>query len=264
MPVELGAHVASSDGHDVGRIDKLIVDAHTSEVTAIVLRQGLLLHRDVQVPLSSLQPDPAGGWRLTATAAQLAELPAYVDPSASAYAYGGGEAHPDVVAMLSQHDLEHAVIKEGSPVKDRVGKTVGSVHRLTFDPASGHLTHLAVRQGVLFTHDVELPAALIAGVGEGEVTLAVPAAEAQRWGALRAGLDVYTTDEVCLGTLSRWTDDYLEVAGAAGRPTLFVPLAKVSQVSEERVLVAVNSAVAALWRTPPGTEAPLGTAGPSA
>lgn len=263
MQVELGAHVSSSDGHDVGRIDKLIVDAHTSEVTAIVLRQGLLLHRDVQVPLSTLQPDPAGGWRLTATAAQLAELPAYVDPSASAYAYSG-ETHPDVVAMLSQHDLAHAVIKEGSPVKDRTGKTVGSVHRLTFDPAGGHLTHLAVRQGLLFTHDVELPAALIAGIGEGEVTLTVMAAEVQRWGALRAGLDVYTTDEVCLGTISRRTDDYLEVAGAAGRPALFVPLAKVSQVGEERVLVAANAAAAGLWRTPPGTEEPLGTAGPSA
>ena len=68
MQFELGAPVLTSDGQDAGRIDKLILDAKRLVASAIVMRQGGLLHKDIQAPLSEFTVGPAGDLRLTYTA----------------------------------------------------------------------------------------------------------------------------------------------------------------------------------------------------
>ncbi len=265
MPVELGARVFSSDGQDVGRVDKLIVDAGRNEVTDVVIRKGFLLHRDVQVPLGVVQVGPAGELRLTYTAERLNELPAYVEPTAGATALDADSGtRPDLAVMFSQYDLEHAVVKEGSTVTSQDGKTVGHVHRLTFDPDSGHLTHLSVRQGMLFTHDVELPATLVAGVGMGEIRLTVTAAEVATWAALRDGMDVRASDGVPLGTIASQQGDYLEIVSPDEARSLFVPITQVAQVQAGRVMLTADYTQAAQWRTPPDAAASAGPAEPSA
>ena len=64
-------------------------------------------------------------------------------------------------------------VREGSAVYSRDG----TVHRLTYDPDSGALRHFVVREGVLFTEDVALPASLIERVDDDVVRLAVDAGE---------------------------------------------------------------------------------------
>ena len=65
MRVEVGARVRTTDGQDVGTIDRLIVDPGNNEIKAAVIHKGLILPRDVEVPLSALELGPDGSIRLT-------------------------------------------------------------------------------------------------------------------------------------------------------------------------------------------------------
>ncbi|HEV8633701.1 MAG TPA: PRC-barrel domain-containing protein, partial [Chloroflexota bacterium] len=198
MNVELGAHVRTRDGRDVGVVDKLIWDPQAERVKAVAIRKGFILHRDVEVPVTALRAGPGGELRLDCTADQVDELPAFDESSyttppvdyvaaagrpapgvlwpvgygAPAVAPLGAEAGLDphvreeIASALYARDLENEVIGQGSTVKSRDGEKVGEVHRLTFDPETGQLTGLVVRRGFLLTEDVELPASLVASVGD--------------------------------------------------------------------------------------------------
>ena len=70
MRVELGARVRTTDGKDVGTIDRLIVDPSNNEIKAAVIRKGMIQPRDVEVPLSAMEPGPDGSIRPTLKGAQ--------------------------------------------------------------------------------------------------------------------------------------------------------------------------------------------------
>jgi len=59
----------------------------------------------------------------------------------------------------------------------RDGQKVGEVHDIVFEPETGRVRALIVRQGFLFTHDVELAGETIESVGDGVVYLRVRAEE---------------------------------------------------------------------------------------
>src|SRR4029078_5103015 len=74
MRVELGARVATSDGKDVGTIEKLILDPDTGDVFSVVVRKGTLFHRDIEIPLDGIVGQEAGVARVRYTEAQLHDL----------------------------------------------------------------------------------------------------------------------------------------------------------------------------------------------
>lgn len=209
MRLEIGTHVQTSDGQDAGTIDRLILDPATNRIKAAVLRKGLFLPHDTEVPVDMLEPGPDDTARLTCTAEQAAAFPEFFEatytatppagavpplgyppgafywpagygagwPSPTAGALAGTAVGREADAALRRQDVENAVVGEGSAVLDRDGAMVGAVHRLVFDAATERLTRLVVRRGVIFTTDVELPATLIARVDDGAVSLGVTAAE---------------------------------------------------------------------------------------
>lgn len=212
MDVALGTHVYSSDQQDLGAVDRLILDPATGKVKAVVVRKGFFLPDDVEIPLDALAAGSDGAIRVPYSADQLHTLPRfqpgnyteppldYVPPvgypvNALYWPLGGfgpllppampttpagmGTAEPavsaEVRAAWRREDLENAVIDEGSAVMSRDEQKVGEVHRLTFDPASGMLTHVVVRKGFIFSKDTELPASLIADVDDGVIYLSIDA-----------------------------------------------------------------------------------------
>jgi uncharacterized protein YrrD len=206
MNVDIGATVRSSDGKDVGKVDQLILDPASHEVKAAVVRKGVFLGRDVEVPLDAMAPDHDGALRLTYTADQVDNLPSFYEhnytttapagfipwagyPAGAFYwplSYGAGvpasttgnsDVDREVAAALRRWDLENAVVGEGSDVIDREGQKVGTVHDLTFDPESGRLTQLVVQKGFIFHTDVTLPASLVARADGGALYLKVAADE---------------------------------------------------------------------------------------
>jgi uncharacterized protein YrrD len=91
---------------------------------------------------------------------------------------GASDADREIGDALRRQDLENAVIGEGSDVFGRDGEKVGTVHELTFNPASNELTGLVVHKGIIFGKDTALPASLIDAVDDGAVYLKVNAREA--------------------------------------------------------------------------------------
>jgi len=208
MRVELGARVRTSDGKDVGTIDRLIVDSSNNKIKAAVIRKGFLLPRDVEVPLSALEPAPDGSIQLTYTADQVDKLPEFFESNYTAtppagyvppadYPTGGiywpigygffappplpetdvstgsGALDREAREALEWQDLENAVIGEGSDVVDRDGAKVGDIARLVFDADGHQLTSFVVRKGFIFTEDRELPASVITRVDDGIIYLRV-------------------------------------------------------------------------------------------
>jgi sporulation protein YlmC with PRC-barrel domain len=208
MRVEVGARVRTTDGKDVGTIDRLIVDPANNEIKAAVIRKGAILPRDVEVPLSALELGPDGSIRLTYTADQVHQLPEFFESNYTAtppagymppagypmggiywplgLGYFGAPPLPETAvstgssardreagAALERQDLENVVIGEGSDVVDRDGEKVGDVARLVFDPDGKHVTSFVVRKGFIFTEDKELPASVVDRVDDGVIYLTV-------------------------------------------------------------------------------------------
>ena len=214
-PVELGAKVSTADGKEIGSIDKLILEPDSGDVRAIVVRKGLLFHDDIEIDLDGIAGQERGSVRLRYTERQLGALPrfhedsytlpppergaAYADrfnypesaflwpargtASADAGLYGHeavGDVGDEVRAMHREQEFSNAVIDEGSDVRSHDDGKVGSVHRVRFDAATGRPSAIVVRKGFLFTEDVELPASMIASVGDHVVYLRVDRDEVQR------------------------------------------------------------------------------------
>jgi sporulation protein YlmC with PRC-barrel domain len=192
----------------VGTIDRLIVDPGNNEIKAAVLREGMILPRDVEVPLSTFELGPDGSIRLSYTADQVDQLAEFFESNYTAtppagyvppadypisgiywpIGYGFFATPPlpetDVstgsVALdreareaLERQDLENAVIGEGSDVVDRDGQKVGEVAQLVFDLDDNRLTSVIVRKGFIFSQDRELPALVVNRVDDGVIHLRV-------------------------------------------------------------------------------------------
>jgi sporulation protein YlmC with PRC-barrel domain len=292
MHVELGMPVRTSDGHDVGRIHRLVLDPERDEVKAVAIRRGRLFHHDVEVPIGGLRVAADGGLRLAVPADRLHELPRFVEstytsllpdnvpagdlPSSGVFLPGGyfsgahegtarhikahpaGETLSQLAVMFTQQDLANAVIGEGSEVRSRDAHTVGKLHQLSFESEGGRVTAFVVHRGWPAA-DLELPAALIAGFDDGVVWLSVDAAWLTMWAALTAGLEVWTSDRVCLGTLAGRARDHLEVVSLDQTWHGRVPMAAVDRLSDQRVLLSADRAQVRLWTIPAATEPSTGT-----
>ncbi len=75
MRIELGDHVHSQDGQDVGKIKHLILDPATGRVKTLVVEKGMLLPDDVEIPLSAVQENGNGPVFVAYTAEQVHNLP---------------------------------------------------------------------------------------------------------------------------------------------------------------------------------------------
>ncbi len=75
----------------------------------------------------------------------------------------------------------NAVIERGADVISSDGEKVGEVNSISFDPQTGHPTSLLVRQGYLFSEDVEVPGEAVASVDDGVVTLKADKESVDLW-----------------------------------------------------------------------------------
>ena len=76
--IELGATVRSADGEDVGKIDQLVIDAHTQTIESFILRTGRFHNHDAIVPIETIAREDADHTlHLAFTAAQVRAMPEY-------------------------------------------------------------------------------------------------------------------------------------------------------------------------------------------
>ena len=178
MQVNLGDHVRTVDGKDVGKIDKIILDPVTNAVKAAVIQKGFFLPDDIEIPLGELERESDDTLLLKRTEQEVDELPRFYEasytPPPPAYLVpfgypssavlwpvgwpGGypvpGQVASDTVAAEAteaqrQQDLDNAVLDEGSEVRARDGEKIGELHRVTFDSTSRRPASFVVRRGLI-------------------------------------------------------------------------------------------------------------------
>src|SRR6476469_9234044 len=85
MRINLGTKVVTSDGKDVGKIDRLVVDPRTERMQEFVVRKGFFTEHDVIIPIGEVEDrvgnDDDDTIHLRMTADQVKGLPEFVEYS---------------------------------------------------------------------------------------------------------------------------------------------------------------------------------------
>jgi sporulation protein YlmC with PRC-barrel domain len=206
MLVPFGTHVVDKDGKGLGTVSRLVLDSKSREVLSLVVHQGVLNRRQVEVPISKvtgfgeevrlslqaaefneLDPFHAGHFRLMPDHWDMpmgfdqrdfflvggsgwteAELP-FEPTSPDVSGTPRFERDPDAPQEPPEPD-----IAAGTHVCDNTGRRIGEVEAVELDEASRRITRVIVRRGVLFRTETAIPASLIASAGE-RITLSVGA-----------------------------------------------------------------------------------------
>ena len=71
MQFKQGASVYTSDGKDIGHIDRVVLNPRTKEVTHLVIRKGFLFSEDKLVPISLVAMGTGEGLTLRPDAGDL-------------------------------------------------------------------------------------------------------------------------------------------------------------------------------------------------
>ena len=196
MDIQLNAPVVSLDGSDLGKIDRVIFDPQNGDTTHIVVRKGIILGRDVAIPVDNIRVAAPSRVELDMAKADVEKLPDFVEADYAwppetwiapygwpaggvmwplaypgvAPIYPGDLRSPDVTGAQDQHE---AVVGQGADVVAMDGQKVGSVQNMFVDPASHKPSRVIVRRGVLFSEDVEIPGDWVASVDDERVSLNV-------------------------------------------------------------------------------------------
>ena len=202
MQFKDGATVYTSQGEEVGRVDRVVMDPVSKEVTHLVVRKGILLTEDRVVPLEFVASAREDQVRLRKLVADLEDLPhfeveqyvhlsqkeierssypagfappLYWYPSAGASPIGyPGYPGAAFVVQVERNIPDFTVaLKAGAKVIASGGDRVGEVAEVITDPEDNRATHFVISKGVLFKYKVLIPVLWISGLQEDEVHLNV-------------------------------------------------------------------------------------------
>jgi uncharacterized protein YrrD len=161
MRIDLNAKIRTSDGHDAGKIHRVLVDPETDRITGFVVSTRRLLGRDVIVGedmFANASPD-GEVIALTLTKKELDtqasfEEDDFVTPPAGWSGPSLGYAIPPETfrwpadsALADVGERSRPSIKKGDTVKDRDGDVVGTVEDILFDEKTGEVLSMTVRAG---------------------------------------------------------------------------------------------------------------------
>jgi sporulation protein YlmC with PRC-barrel domain len=206
--------IYSADGHSVGRIDRIVLDPDTREVTHLIARKGVLLTKDRIVPLSIVAAQSAGRVDLAISGGEVDNLPEfeerkYVPADENAWPASGLSGAPEpaptnfyihgadlmgnpippvlpaarvepVRAEVSRNIPENKVaLKTGARVLDSDRHDVGQVEQILTAPGTELISHLVISKGLLLKTRKLVSAQWIQLMNDDEVLLSVPADRVQ-------------------------------------------------------------------------------------
>ena len=213
MEFKQGTHVYTSDGKNVGSIDRVVLDPSTDEVTDLIVRKGWF-SEDKVVPLGLVETTAEDRVTLDKTENDLPPLlkfeETYYAPAYDNQPQGGDSAYPQgytVAPMYSYPPLGVAwwgwgyggnmgygpdmaepdymkrvqdniptgtvAVKEGARVLSLEGDHIGNVDEIFTDTATNRVAHLIISQGLLFKERKLIPTNWIKLAGEDDVMLTV-------------------------------------------------------------------------------------------
>jgi uncharacterized protein YrrD len=205
LDIRIGAEVHCLDGK-AGTVERVVISPRRREVTHLIVGKGLVLHKDIVVPIERVTSADEHRVGLDLTLDELKALPEYkvvdyvapdpswhgpqqYDPGAvllavDPYTVAWGPSTPSLAGKVVRHERlgvpqDAAIVRRGTPVETKDGK-VGSVDHVLVDPKDHTVTHLVVRRGLLLPRDVAIPIDWVTDVDERGVVLGVGEAELDR------------------------------------------------------------------------------------
>ncbi len=198
--------VVTAAGDSVGRVDRVVIDPETHELTHIVARTGLLARQDRLIPVAAIASTTEHEVRLHEAVGDAERFPAFEEThfihaddlrpdtesggSVAGYAQplfwypigeGSGqlmgtlaEALPGYLEEVEQHLPPGTIaLKEGAHVISRNGTRVGTIEEILTEPRRRIIVAFTVASGTMFRKHTVIPASWVGRVEENEVHLRV-------------------------------------------------------------------------------------------
>jgi uncharacterized protein YrrD len=202
MQIKKDAKVLTSDNKDVGRVDRIVIDPSTREITHLVIRQGWLFTEDKVLPISWVSDTVDNNLRLRALSDDLEGLPVFEENYYVSVDEDGLESQQRVAdyaapylfypyglslgsATYLNDDLgtpqktarnipaRTVALKEGANVIASDGEHVGDVERVVSQGDSDVASYLVISKGLLFKERKVIPNSWVQEVQEDKVRLVV-------------------------------------------------------------------------------------------
>jgi uncharacterized protein YrrD len=189
------AIVTASDGKTVGNIDRVVIDARTYAITALVIDGGELFAEKRVVSLGLVRLATEDEVRLTEPSKAL-KMPRFearhylafdeLDPAAAHFAFPEGYARPlftylPVDAGATEQSSgqpangREVALQKGVPVVCGNGQRVGTVDCVFADRRDGRVTHLLISKGEYFEREKLVPVSWVRATNDEVVRLGVSA-----------------------------------------------------------------------------------------
>lgn len=206
MQFKHDARVVAFDGKDVGRVDRVVIEPRTKEVTHIVVQRGFLFTEDKVVPISLIASADEDEVTLRGDAGDLNRLlpfeevnyiplnnaeanaaaypadyapPLYAYPSAMGwvgYSMNYPSYYPPRIVDTEQNIPDDTVaLAEGARVISADGEHVGNVERVLTEPEADRATSFIISQGLFFTERKRIPISWVSNLEDDAVYLSVRA-----------------------------------------------------------------------------------------
>jgi sporulation protein YlmC with PRC-barrel domain len=199
MKFQQGEEVFSADNHSIGRIERVVLDPDTKEVTHLIIRKGIVLTKDRVVPLYLVAEDTENSVKLMVNATEANRLPEFeeqayvpipdgdtsIPPSGnfhwsplSAYPVPppAGSSPPGYIMETHRNVPEEMVaLKTGAQVLSSDGEHVGTVEQVFTDARSDQVIYFVVSRGLFLKERKLVPITWVQIVADEEIHLNAPA-----------------------------------------------------------------------------------------
>jgi uncharacterized protein YrrD len=196
--VRPGARVVAAND-ELGRVERVVVSPGSGEVTGLVVRKGLLLRRDIVIPIEAVEDAIEELVRVRFTPNELNEFPEYheedfINPPADWQPPGGRWLEGILFRLPISFSLRRLwsaragqteTVAGGKPI--RAGQRVvcrdgdvGSLDLVLLDPVTLRATHFVVRRGSLLSRDRTVPVEWVREITHDRIFLDVILAELEQ------------------------------------------------------------------------------------
>ena len=198
MQFRQGAKVFTSDGEQVGTIDRIVIEPDTREVTHLVVQKGSLFTEDKVIPVSLVKSTLEDRVILHENTGNPEKFPNFQEShfistegghspgqvpeqrKRSLYWYPPIGGFDGYVYSMPLYNIETknipkgtVAITEGTNVISTDGEHVGDVERIFTDVSEERVTHILISEGIFLKEKKLIPTRWVRDVFEKEVHLSV-------------------------------------------------------------------------------------------
>ncbi|CAN5193358.1 hypothetical protein BH23CHL1_BH23CHL1_10530 [soil metagenome] len=217
MKIDIGKDVIASDGEKIGKVDRLVLNSETNDLSKFIVHKGMFWNEDKIVDLDLVsEVDAEGNIHLKVPSDDEDTMPAFVeethrvatDEEMNSLDYGsfvgtapyapimfapggtGGQYRPGSGPFFDNADSggtleqrtnlpeDSMTIDKGTDVVGSDGDKVGEVEEIIMD-ANGTTTGFVVKSGFIFTKDVHIPMDIVDHISGVHIALKITADEAK-------------------------------------------------------------------------------------